>query len=364
MSRAARRDCIPMNHLPQTRVQRGFSLVELMVAMTLSLLLLAGALSILYSSKITYTENDRLARLQEAGRTVFELMLRDARPAGFQGCSRPLTGLEFSNGLLNPTDLLWNFTQPVFGYQAAAGSWTPSLPVFVPAATADATRASDVLVLRSSRQGQPVFRINAPVTNTAAPITVDRDPNSPMPADNTPMIISDCEGAAVFMATSFSNVAGTTAEINHIAGAGTGNASANLARGFVLGAQVMPVQTIVYYVAPGGGGNGPSLWQRVGADQSRELVEGVESLQVRFGVDTDGNLLADQYVTANTVNAAGQWDRVVSIEIAVLVRSPTETGTTVDERTYTLLDQDVGPFNDRRQRAVFTTTVVLRNRTQ
>ncbi len=40
--------------------------------MTLSLVLLAGALSILYSSKVTYSENDRIARLQEAGRTVVE----------------------------------------------------------------------------------------------------------------------------------------------------------------------------------------------------------------------------------------------------------------------------------------------------
>ena len=44
----------------------GFSIVELMVAMTLSLVLLAGALSILYSTKLTSSENDRTARIQEA----------------------------------------------------------------------------------------------------------------------------------------------------------------------------------------------------------------------------------------------------------------------------------------------------------
>ena len=35
------------------RRTRGFSLIELMVALTLSLILMAGALSILYSTKLT-----------------------------------------------------------------------------------------------------------------------------------------------------------------------------------------------------------------------------------------------------------------------------------------------------------------------
>src|SRR6478736_5140615 len=112
--------------LINARHQQGFSLVELMVAMTLSLLLLAGALSILYSSKITYNENDRVARLQEAGRTVVEMMLRDTRPAGFLGCSRPVNGDEFGNGLNNNLTLLWNFAQPVYGFEATgAAMWTP-----------------------------------------------------------------------------------------------------------------------------------------------------------------------------------------------------------------------------------------------
>jgi prepilin-type N-terminal cleavage/methylation domain-containing protein len=82
--------------------QRGFSLVELMVALTLSLVLMAGALSVLYSSRLSYRENDRIARLQEAGRTAVELLLRDARPAGYIGCSRPVFGDEFSNGPISP----------------------------------------------------------------------------------------------------------------------------------------------------------------------------------------------------------------------------------------------------------------------
>jgi len=337
--------------------QRGFSLVELMVAMTLSLLLMAGALSILYSSKTTYNENDRVARLQEAGRTVLEMVLRDARPAGFMGCSRPLNGDEFSNGLINSNSLLWNFGQPVFGFEATGGTWSPALDALL---LPNATSGSDALVMRTSRQDQGVFRLNTPVTNTAAPILVDADAGATIPA-NTPMIIGDCEGSSVFMATGYN--AGT-GEISHAASGGSeGNTTDNLTRGFVLGAQVMPVQTVAYFVAPSESGSGPSLWQRVGKADPLELVDGVENMQVRYGIDTDNNLQADEYQDAKKVNDANNWSRVISIELAVLVRSPQETGAVFDNREYDLLGTKVGPFNDRRQRAVFTTTVVLRNRT-
>jgi type IV pilus assembly protein PilW len=337
--------------------QRGFSLVELMVAMTLSLLLMAGALSILYSSKTTYNENDRLARLQESGRTVVEMLLRDARPAGFMGCSRPLNGDEFSNGLNNSNLLLWNFGQPVFGFEATGGTWSPALDALLP----NATPGSDVLVMRTTRQGQGVFRLRDPVVDTSMPIVVDADAGSTIPAD-TPMIIGDCEGSSVFMATAYN--AGT-GEISHAiaAGGGDGNTTANLTRGFVLGAQVMPIQTVAYFVAPSESGTGPSLWQRTGKAAPLELVDGVENMQVRYGVDTDNNLQADVYQDAKEVNDANNWSRVISIELAVLVRSPLETGATFDNREYDLLGTKIAPFNDRRQRAVFTTTVVLRNRT-
>lgn len=346
---SARMKCHPLR-------QHGFSLVELMVAMTLSLLLLAGALSILHSSKLTYSENERIARLQEAGRTVIELVLRDARSAGFLGCSRPVNGDEFSNGLTNgTTSLLWNFGESVRGYEVGG-----TLPTDLVGVATGVAAGTDVLILRTTRQGQPVFRTNAPVTNTASPIQVDRQTGITLPAGTT-MIIGDCEGSSVFRATGFTDVTPTTATIAHAAAAGAGNnASASLTRGFAIGAQVMPVETVIYFVAPSGNGTGPALWQRVGAAAAQELVEGVENLQVLYGVDTDNDLLANQYQAAGAVT---NWNRVVSLSLALLVRSPEETGFDRDTRTYDLLGTPVGPFNDRRQRSVFATTVVLRNRT-
>src|SRR3954469_23187977 len=118
--------------IPTTQLMRhpaaGFSLVELMVALTLSLILMAGALSILYSTKLTSAENERIARVQEAGRTAFELIMQDARAAGYVGCARPMMDKStnpptstFSNGLTS-TALLWNFGQSVYGFEATSST--------------------------------------------------------------------------------------------------------------------------------------------------------------------------------------------------------------------------------------------------
>lgn len=345
------------------RRSRGFSLVELMVALTLSLLLMAGALSILYSSKVTYSENERIARLQESGRTVVELMLRDTRPAGYLGCSRPVVGDEFSNGLNSSASVQWNYKDPVAGFEATGATWSPALDA---TATPSATAGSDVLLVRTTRQGEPIFRTNAPIINATSAIPVDRDPGTSVPV-NTPMVISDCEGSSVFNATGFTAAAAgplgeSRATISHAMGGPAGtNVSDSLTRGFTIGALVMPMKPVAYYVSPSVGGVGPALWQHVANDAPQELIEGVENIQVQFGIDTDNDLLVNQYVTADLVT---DWSQVIAVTVAVLVRSPEEDGLEVDSRVYTLLDKQLGPFNDRRQRSVFTTTVVLRNRTQ
>ena len=94
---------------------------------------------------------------------------------------------------------------------------------------------------------------------------------------------------------------------------------------------------------------------------AQELAEGVENLQVRYGVDTDGNTTADEYRTANNVGAT-EWANVVSLQVAILVTGVTDRVVETDPRQFTLLDQVVGPFADGRLRRVLSFTVALRNR--
>ncbi len=91
---------------------------------------------------------------------------------------------------------------------------------------------------------------------------------------------------------------------------------------------------------------------------SQELVEGVENMQVYYGEDTDGDSVANIYRKADTVT---NWSNVVAIRIGLLVRTPGNVDTYVDTKTYMVADTNVGPFNDNRQRRVFSSTIELRN---
>jgi type IV pilus assembly protein PilW len=94
------------------------------------------------------------------------------------------------------------------------------------------------------------------------------------------------------------------------------------------------------------------------------LLENVENMQVLYGVDTDDDQQANSYVTANKVS---DWGTVVSLRVALLVRSRDDgVALAADTRAWQLLDKAVytslAPANDNRVRRIFSSTIRLRNR--
>ena len=65
---------------------RGFTLVELMVAMTIGLIILGAVGQIFATSSGTYVLQQDLARLQENGRFSMDFIAHDLRMAGYAGC--------------------------------------------------------------------------------------------------------------------------------------------------------------------------------------------------------------------------------------------------------------------------------------
>ena len=175
------------------KAQRGFSIVELMVAMTISLLLLAGVLSVMYTSRITYDENARIARLQEYARSSVELMLRDLRSAGYHGCARPLTAQAFRTLLTAPNALRYNFARAIEGFEGTAGAFAPALnAVVVPAATP----GNDVVVVRTVSPSLPPFVTSATFAGGGGSFQIAKPSATTLPA-GTPLLISDCQWANV-----------------------------------------------------------------------------------------------------------------------------------------------------------------------
>lgn len=69
----------------RARAQRGFSLVELMIALTLGLLLVGGVLSVFAGSLRSNADLGRMARLEEQLTGLLDLISRDVRRAGSTG---------------------------------------------------------------------------------------------------------------------------------------------------------------------------------------------------------------------------------------------------------------------------------------
>jgi type IV pilus assembly protein PilW len=99
-----------------------------------------------------------------------------------------------------------------------------------------------------------------------------------------------------------------------------------------------------------------------------ELIEGVETMQVQYGIDSNADNIRDgNYVAANAVS---NWDTVMTVRVSLLLRTDNPmdggnamaTSATVGGVTVTYPADEDGKRTDRFDRQVFTTTIALRNR--
>ena len=89
------------------------------------------------------------------------------------------------------------------------------------------------------------------------------------------------------------------------------------------------------------------------------IATGIENIQYLYGIKNANNNSVERYVNATDIN--NQWGSVVSIQVGVLVRSKGPVKNNAEQEVFSLLDQKVTAPTDRYQRAVFTTTIRLRN---
>jgi type IV pilus assembly protein PilW len=326
------------------QLQLGFSVIELMIAMALSMVLMAGVLSIFASSKLTYLTNEKTSRVQEGGRMALDMIMRDIRSAGYVGCAK---AVPFNTTLNSATAPLWDYSQPMRGFEyTGPGTWSPALgTALVPAAQAPQDGSDAILLHVAQREGVALVMPTALASSTANPQIAGA---TPAPVAGQIMMITDCNASTVFEVTNY-----TSPSVAHAVstGATPQNATDDLGYVYQAGARLIPMQTVIYYV------RGDALWRRVGDATPEQLVDGVQALQIVYGEDTNSDRIVDNYVAASAV---GNWANIVSVSVSLLVQSDA-VGNDIDRATYNLLGTNVGPFNDRRLRMLFTTTAALRN---
>ncbi len=387
------------------RLSRGFTLVELMIALALGMLLTVAMTFVYMNSRKAFSRQQQLSSIQQSVRIAFEYLSNDARMVGHMGCytGLPMTGSTFNSSLAT-NNIATNFAVGVEGYEftnATAGAYTlgssapgddttaahwatnlaataaTAIPISTIAGTGKGlTPGSDVLVIRTIA-GRPV-RLAANTVSGANTLTLENLAGQTC-ADASAKVSGFCPGSYGLIASC------TQARVFQVASI----AAQTLTLGGTLGAdplyktdasEVFPLQTIAYYVRLSSSGTTTSLYRRIfdgntAAGIEQELIEGVESLQIRYGIDTTTpamNGVVDAYVAAkgpvgDATDSVPDWSRVVAVRMGLLIRStaPIESDlaaalpASAPVNGVTVTYPTAGAKYDRR---VFTTTVAVRNK--
>jgi type IV pilus assembly protein PilW len=348
------------------------TLVELLIALGLSLLLAIAVVQLFIGNKKTFMLQESTARLQENGRFALAFIGADIRGSGYAGCLSDRS--QINNTLNNAgSSPLWGFTQVVQGFDADGENWDPD---WTAAAYGDSDRFSSAIKGTDILTLHTVGGVAAKATQEAVAEGETEEledkwtgtGNQPIELQSNPgfrqgdiIFITDCDKGAITQITGPDTV---VLEVEHGTGVGDpGNATDALGSVYAKKADVYPevytVSVTSYFVAQGASGR-PALWRKVDDEASQEMVQGVENLQLLYGVADENNWgTVTRYITAGEVETADAWDRVAAIRIRLLFQSDNDVLEQTQAYTFDGADVEV---TDRRIRRDFTTTIGVRNR--
>ena len=323
--------------------QHGFTLVELMIALVITLILLAGISQVFLSSKKSFTIQDSLARQQENGRYVLDTLAQDLRRAGYMGSLEGITvasgteGEVTENGTCVGNDNTWGrmLGSRVYGMNDTNTSHL-SGATYACIPDADYLRG-DTLVVRYQ-----------------APWIVGG------------LTTPNFEDDRLYLRSSLSMVT-----------LFKGKDEADLSNGLA-GSQGRTAELVAraYYVGPSASGTCegaavPALFRESldanGRPVAEEIAYGIDNFQVRYGVDLNGDGSVEQYFDAGDpeLNTVNEWGGVIDAQVWVLTRSECpETGFDTTGTTFVMGDVDYDPADTAGRgyrRQLYQTTITLRN---
>ncbi len=306
--------------MQRSPASRGFSLIELMIAMTIGLIVLTVLATVFSQTSSGRTDLERITRLVENSRFAADIMTDDMHHAGFYGTFLPPTDTIFTDpspcawNTADVTQLGWRHTLVPPRYPAQVQGWDDPIAGLAPlACLPNRVPGTDVIAIRrvSSRAVTP-----AQVTLT-----------------NVYVQASQCINDATFLAVTNAAAAFTL----RTAACDVANLAA-IRRYFVR----------VYYVAscnecaPSDGIRTLKRMEVVdNVYRVVSLAEGVEDLQFEYAFDTNDDGSPEQLLTTVTASGAAtdQWANVVAVRMHMLMRS-TDAGMTAATTPGTF---DLGP---------------------
>jgi type IV pilus assembly protein PilW len=347
--------------LPNARLsrQRGISMVEILVALLLSMMLTLIVSQVYLGNKQSYRLQEAQSRLQENGRFVLELLAKDIRRAGNMGCpsvkktpvviANPTPTISSATSLMGYNANSSISSYPVIDSSYSAANWSPAAPDGL-----NAIAGTDMFTIQfaepcggrlqtkvAGMQGSPMLTLQS--TNTCS-----------VQAGSDELVLSDCGQVEVFRADTATNTVITLTST-------TNNTADHFTYTHDVDAEVMLFHSHTYFLRMFN--TEPTLYRRDNTEISptaQPIMEGVENMQVLYGVDVnpvDGSV--DGYYRADQIDANTWWANVIAVRIDLVLRSSGVDGANLTTSTTQACNGVT--VTDRRLRRCYSFTINLRN---
>jgi type IV pilus assembly protein PilW len=383
---------IAMKNFVHMRFSRGFSLVELMVAMGISTLLMAALASIFATSVTTREKIDREGQKIETARYSLDTLAEDIRLAGYYGnYAPPFTGASPADWkYVDPCSTTggsplpgWNATTapvqipfPIFGYEAHG---TGTLPTGLTGCLDNYKPDTDVFVIRRTS----TISVTAGGTGYIA--------------SDTYLQVSSCPDGTVDTQPFHARATATSTDFNlHLLGCASTTPGPN--------ATVRKLITRIYYISecddcvnnldndaattgdgiptlkmvelriPDSGGTTLRVIENL-----RTIAPGVENMHIEYGIDTTDDGSIDAWVVSNEdprqtgatgtevngmrldASTENRWEDVMAVKLFLVTRDLKATAGYTDTKSFTLGSKTVAAANDAFRRRMTASTIKLVN---
>ena len=334
------------------RAQRGFNLVEMMIAMTIGLMITAGLVTVFANTSNSQQELRRTAQQIENGRYAMDVLTQDFQVTGFFGSFRKIvapTSAPDPCSLTVDPDIKNAINLPVQAYHAATLSSRATLPASCAAylPTSNLQPGSDVVVIRRADTQRLAVGTATPagqVYSQANPSMIDihvggGTTTCTSKADGSPATVTRRlqYPNATDMCNGTASPAGYIRQLHvHIYFIAPCNfpSSGSLCDAAADGGT--PIPTLKRLELTASGGN-PSF-------RTINIAEGVEFMKLGYGIDdtptavnSDTGLIGDGSPDRYTLTPSlADMSNIVTARIDLLVRNPEASAGYTDTKTYAL----------------------------
>lgn len=302
----------------------GLTIIELLIASTLGLFIVAIVFSLFLSSRLSLKETERKSAINENARYALSVLTKELRSVDFWGKTQSASiTLDSDLDVIND-----DCSGAAKGYDIKNSFMVvTATTATVATCISDAAIGSDVIFLKRS--------------------------------DSDIVALASIEAGNNYLMT------------NHLTGVLFNQADSSpptdIVGGDVPGGVVQEYFASIYYVREAAG-LPPTLYRKklkgnVWESPGQEIAAGVERIHLQLGIDANNDATADYFVASGSVTA---WPKVVSARLYLLVRSEKSDMNFTDNKTYQLGESAFGGVtyapNDNYHRLLVETSISFRNR--